>query len=296
MLDFGSAFFTGRDRPAAGSTAASPEIRRILALLPEPETVGSCLDCARAIAASEPEATIEAVHLGFDPERAVASAEEIGIQLLRERWEGTAAARAARTRAAFDDWLGRHPEAAVVWRDGAGEADAAAAAETAKADLLVIGRPVHLDARDALHRALFHTRRPVLVAPPRASDDGRTIGRHLVVGWKPGEPAARAVAAFSGRLKRAEKVSVVCIAKEGGPPYAPSAAEFFGRLGIVCEILTRRREGRSVGVQILAEVDRLGGDGLVIGAYRHGPLWEAILGGVTRDVLREMTVPVFMMR
>ena len=35
--------------------------------------------------------------------------------------------------------------------------------------------------------------------------------------------------------------------------------------------------------------------GLLIGAFKHGALWEAVLGGVTRDVLAAAQLPVFMM-
>ena len=35
-------------------------------------------------------------------------------------------------------------------------------------------------------------------------------------------------------------------------------------------------------------------DLIVMGAYGHTRLWEMILGGATRDLLRSMTVPVLM--
>lgn len=38
----------------------------------------------------------------------------------------------------------------------------------------------------------------------------------------------------------------------------------------------------------------IGADLIVIGAYGHSRLRGTILGGVTRDVLRHMTVPVLM--
>jgi nucleotide-binding universal stress UspA family protein len=41
-------------------------------------------------------------------------------------------------------------------------------------------------------------------------------------------------------------------------------------------------------------VAELGADLLVMGAYSHSRLRETILGGVTRDVLRNMNVPVLM--
>ena len=45
---------------------------------------------------------------------------------------------------------------------------------------------------------------------------------------------------------------------------------------------------------LLAQIARLDADLLIMGAYGHSRLREMILGGVTRDILRNMNVPVLM--
>jgi nucleotide-binding universal stress UspA family protein len=45
---------------------------------------------------------------------------------------------------------------------------------------------------------------------------------------------------------------------------------------------------------LLSRVSDLGADLLVMGAYSHSRLRERILGGVTRQILAQMTVPVLM--
>ncbi len=50
----------------------------------------------------------------------------------------------------------------------------------------------------------------------------------------------------------------------------------------------------SVSDVILARIADEGIDLLVLGAYGHARLREMVLGGVTRDLLRTMTVPLFM--
>jgi nucleotide-binding universal stress UspA family protein len=50
----------------------------------------------------------------------------------------------------------------------------------------------------------------------------------------------------------------------------------------------------SIGEGILAEVAALEADLLVMGAYDHSPLYESILGGVTRHVLKTGHTPVLM--
>ena len=100
-------------------------------------------------------------------------------------------------------------------------------------------------------------------------------------------------------LAKAEKVSVVTVRKPAGVAsdvdYGPSARAFFAELGLAVELIAIDRAGSSVGRQLLAETERLGGDSLLIGAFKHGALWEAVLGGVTRDVLAAAQLPVFMM-
>ena len=53
-------------------------------------------------------------------------------------------------------------------------------------------------------------------------------------------------------------------------------------------------EGASVGEVLRAKAREIGADLIVMGAYGHSRARELILGGVTRDILLEMPVPVFM--
>jgi nucleotide-binding universal stress UspA family protein len=45
---------------------------------------------------------------------------------------------------------------------------------------------------------------------------------------------------------------------------------------------------------LLSHVAKVGSDLLIMGAYDHSRLRERVLGGVSREILRSMTVPVFM--
>jgi nucleotide-binding universal stress UspA family protein len=268
---------------------------RICALLPEAETALSTLQCAVAAARAGP-SDICAVHVGFDPEKDFVSAEEQDIQQLRELREGGPRARTARIRSLFDAFVAASPDAPpIVWRDDPGCLSCHVALEADAAHLVVIGRPVHLDAADALHSALFDARSLVLVAP-RAADAQRTVGAHVVVGWKPGAAAEQAVEAALPWLRKAKRVTVLWTEKAGAAPYDASARALFARLGIAAEIIRLGSDRRGVGAQLLAAATRLGGDCLLIGAYRHGALWQAVLGGVTRDVLAHAELPVFLRR
>ena len=269
--------------------------RHILALLPEVETVASCLQCA--VVAGGPSSMVSAVHVGFDPAHTFVSAEEQDIQQLRDIYEGNPAERLLRIQAAFDAFAAAQKDGpSLHWKNDEGDIDVNVALEAHDSDLIVIGRPLHLDASDALHSALFGGQRLVLIAPPAVPDGGTTIGRHMIIGWKPGDPVKHAVVAALPWLRRAEKVTVLWVEKAGVEPYESSARAFFAKIGLAAQIVGMQRNQQSVGEQLLSEAARLGGDCLLIGAFKHGLLWDAFFGGVTRDVLSHARLPVFLMR
>jgi nucleotide-binding universal stress UspA family protein len=268
---------------------------RICALLPEPETVLSTLQCATA-AGQGFAAALCAAHVGFDPKHTCVDAEEQDIQQLRDLREGSPEARTARIKAGLDAFLTSCPTAPTIrWRGHEGDIGASVVLEACDADLIVIGRPVHLDAADALHSALFDAHRLVLVAPRDASAQ-RSVGRHIVIGWKPGKAVEQTIGSALPWLKKADKVTVAWAPKLGAVPYDDSARRFLDSLGIAAEVVRLEPTGQRVGAQLLAATTRLGGDCLLIGAFRHGSLWEALLGGVTSHVLAQTEIPVFMRR
>jgi nucleotide-binding universal stress UspA family protein len=291
----GAGFSSEHWGPQGPTAASSRSALKICALLPEVESVISCLQCAVA-AARGVSHDISAVHIGFDPHKVSASAEEVDIQQLRDLYEGGPELRFARIKAAFDRFVATLPAGETIcWKNDEGDIDANIAIEALAADLLVIGRPVHLDASDALHSALFGVRRLVLVAP-RDAPQNRTIGRHIVIGWKPGEAAQHAIVAALPWLERAEKISVLWAPKPGVEPYDASARAFFAKIGVAASIIGLQHDGLSVGAQLLREAERRGGDCLLIGAFKHGAIWDALWGGVTRDVLGHANIPVFLTR
>ena len=282
--------------PNSGHPAVAPDSLHICALLPEIETALSTLQCAVA-AGQGFAADICAVHVGFDPKHTFVDAEEMDIQQLRDIYEGAPEVRTARIKAVVEAFeASSRASQHIAWRNDEGDLIANVVFEAYVASLVVIGRPIHMDAADALHSALFDAHRLVLVAPRDVSDKERTIGRHFVVGWKPGKAIEQTVAAAAPWLRKAEEVSVVWTAKLGAEPYDASARACFAKIGIEVDVIRLEPSRQSVGAQLLAETKRLGGDCLLIGAFRRSALWEAILGGVTHDVLAHTDIPVFLMR
>ena len=139
--------------------------------------------------------------------------------------------------------------------------------------------------------------RPVLVIPnswlPRA------YGQNVVVAWNDSRESARATFDALPLLEGAKKIRLVTVAeqKDGNGKNVVPAAELaatLARHGLEVEIETIPADGRHTGNTILSRVAAEGSDLLVMGIYGRSRWREFILGGASRDVLKNMTVPVLM--
>jgi len=70
--------------------------------------------------------------------------------------------------------------------------------------------------------------------------------------------------------------------------------EHLARHDVKVQIVTVPAPDIDVTNAILSYVADVSGTLIVMGGYGHARLREVILGGVTRDMLKTMTVPVFM--
>jgi nucleotide-binding universal stress UspA family protein len=168
------------------------------------------------------------------------------------------------------------------------------------ADLVVVGqndpdRPAAYGETDIAEIAILESGRPVLVIP--YVGEIRPIGHTVLVGWKSGREAARAVNDALPFLSRANSVTVVTIDLEGGisgegKAPADDMCGHLARHGIAATAAHTLSAGIGEGDVLLNRASDLGADLLVAGGYGHSRAREMILGGVTRSLLATMTVPV----
>ena len=170
------------------------------------------------------------------------------------------------------------------------------------ADLIVMGQ-VDMEAadgreqRDFPDHAILGVGRPLLLIPYAGSFG--VFGEHAVVAWSATREATRAVTDALPLLQRAKRVTVIVgDAKPGvgGHGKTPGAdiALYLARHGVKVEVSQENTAGIDVGSLLLSRIADLGADLLVMGGYGHSRVRELVLGGVTRTILREMTVPVLM--
>ena len=214
--------------------------------------------------------------------------------------------RSNAVRAMFDRFVAAHgvtvaepfsPGATANFASVTGREEDLVAQLARLADLTVVPHPEAGDdvsSSDALHAVLFDSGRPVLIAPQKA---GLAIGTRICVAWNGTAESAAAVQAAIPWMQQAEAVRV--LSADEYQRRGPGAADLLGYLalhGIRPEIAQFRPMDRDVGRGMLAAAREFGADLLAMGAYSHSRLRQLILGGVTRHVLENATLPVMMAR
>ena len=255
------------------------------------------------VAAQRFRAHLEVLYIRPDPRLAIPYA-TLGMsgsmkKTVMESARQSANEQAAKTRAAFEKFCGKHgipivkrpPAEAPVsasWREGVGNQSAVVAQRGLYADLIVVPRPAAASA-EMLEAALLQTGQPVLIVPPQSQE---CVASKIAIGWNASVEAARAVAAAMPCLTVADAVTILI-----SPKRAASAKDLAGHLvwhGVKASVRQFRVGTRSVGETLLAEARALKADLLVIGGYSHVRARELLFGGVTRHILAATEIPVLM--
>lgn len=168
------------------------------------------------------------------------------------------------------------------------------------ADLVVLARPYGEDqtaeAEAVVEAAMFEGRAPVLVLPE--SGLSNPAPRRVVVAWNQGREAMAAVRAALPMLREADQVMITVV---DPPVHGPERSDPGGMLcqmlvrhGVRAEVTVLARTLPRVSDVLLRHVRDTSADLLVMGAYGHSRFRQAILGGATRNMLEQSTVPVLM--
>lgn len=218
-------------------------------------------------------------------------------QSIEQRLEAQKAAEAAFREAARGAGIERSE-----FRAPAGDAYHVATIHARYADLSIVGQPERdaydrAFASDLAHSLVMGAGRPVLVVP-HAVNPG-TIGERVLIAWKDTREAARAVGDAMPFLEGAKTVHAVTVA-----PGEPGDLEAFvaerqlqGYLALHgLEIAVKRIAGPDAmaGEVLLGQAKEMNADLVVMGGYSRRRIRELIWGGVTRTMLKAMTVPVLM--
>lgn len=154
------------------------------------------------------------------------------------------------------------------------------------------------EAEIIVEAALFDASAPVLILPEGCRDLPEFS--KIVLAWNQSDEAMRAARAALPVLTGADLVNIVVIDP------SPNSLERSDPGGTLAQFLTRH--GAMVDVSVIAKTlprtsevlqrhaREQSAKMIVIGAYSHSRLRQAILGGTTRSLLETTSIPVFMAR
>jgi len=139
--------------------------------------------------------------------------------------------------------------------------------------------------------------RPVLIIPRNFS--GGDIGTKVMVGWDRGQRATRAIHDAMPLLQKADEVSVLIVNSDADPKQpgnlpAVDIAHHLARHHVKVEADHITSSDMGAGDQLLSRAADMGANLLVTGAYGHARWRELVLGGVTRQLLDTMPMPLLM--
>jgi nucleotide-binding universal stress UspA family protein len=167
-------------------------------------------------------------------------------------------------------------------------------------DLVAVPRPYGpsrgVELEPALEGALFEARTPVLVLPETAPVSARP--RRVLLAWNESVEALTAARSAMSLLAAAESVHLAVIdpPQHGAERSDPGGllAQYLARHGVRAEIDVLSKTMPRVSDVLQRHARDIDADLVVMGAYGHSRLREAVLGGATRDMLEGATLPVFM--
>lgn len=220
------------------------------------------------------------------------------IEIQREAYE--AAAQAAHKKT-MD--MARGAGIELEWRVDEGRTATRVGGHALACDLVVVGvasaeRKGHFDHIMA-EDLILECGKPVLTVPESYSGD--PIGRFATIAWNSTRESARAVSDALPLLRKCERVSVVTVdaadlVYQVGEVPGADICRFLARHGVDAQAQTTDSGNKSTGEAIIEWAKGQGADLIVMGAYGHWRLRELVLGGATRDVLRNSAVPLLMSR
>jgi nucleotide-binding universal stress UspA family protein len=210
-----------------------------------------------------------------------------------------AAERAEQLEASFRERL-RFSQLLGEWRVVSDKLSETVVRQARQADLVILGQvnpnhPPPPEGRQLVEDVLMTSGRPILIIPYIGRF--QTVGTRILVGWNNSREAARAVNDAIPLLARATSVTILEVSGRKLATDDTTSADITRHLtrhGIRAETIRTVLAGTSTPDLLLNYAADVSADLLVVGGYGHSRLRELVLGGVTHELLRHMTLPVLM--
>ena len=168
------------------------------------------------------------------------------------------------------------------------------------ADLVLVGAQAAADKEmqgRVINGVLFRTPTPMLILPRNAAIEAHP--KTILVAWDSTEKAARALRQSMDFLQAAEAVHVTMVdpiaaSTANGEEPGADVAIFLARHGVKVDVDCISSESLRVDEALQRHAIDIDADMIVMGAYNHPRLQERLFGGVTRFMLENTTLPLFL--
>jgi nucleotide-binding universal stress UspA family protein len=209
--------------------------------------------------------------------------------------EEVSRAAAAKAEANFREAM-RREALRHDWRTARGPVASTAALEAHCTDLAIVGQPApDGESRLRPEDVALLSGRPVLVVPYAGRFE--RVAENPLIAWKPTREAARAVNDALPLLEAAKRATILVVDADtdaDGEAPGDDLAVHLSRHGITATVERTISDDIPVADVFLSRAADFGADLLVMGCYGHSRMRELVLGGMTRDIIDRMTLPVLM--
>jgi nucleotide-binding universal stress UspA family protein len=191
-----------------------------------------------------------------------------------------------------------HEDVNWSWADATGQIAPALTEAAVLADLIVINRRLDVwplpDMREIAGEVLLKSGRPILAVPEAAR--GIDLNGTALVAWD-GSPAAEAALRAALPLLKLARDVVVFEVQDGSVRLsAEEAATYLSRHDIHATIECAPAVDERAASILLDRIGRGDCGYVVMGGFGHSRFTQALFGGVTRKMLTESPIPVFLAR
>jgi nucleotide-binding universal stress UspA family protein len=168
------------------------------------------------------------------------------------------------------------------------------------ADLVLIGPQASSDEelrRRVIDGALFRSPTPMLINPKKTNVG--LFPKAILLAWDSSDEASRAARQSIEFLQAAESVHVTLVdplafTSANGEEPGADVATFLARHGVKVDVDRVSSGGRRVDEVLRQHAVDVAADMIVMGAYNHSRLQQRLFGGVTKSMLEETNIPLFL--
>jgi len=170
----------------------------------------------------------------------------------------------------------------------------------ALADVIITSREPHKQTHAVRSLGLFgdllHRSRTPLVIPASSGVICDPLGP-VLIGWNGSYEAANAVRSAIGLLSLSSKVEILVVEEEDEKLFpATRVLEYLSRHEIHADLHVERAEKYMIPDVLVARAEQIKASYLVIGGYGRSRVGEYLFGGVTRRLLQDTPVTLFISR